>query len=43
MGIAIEENATLREDFFIVLDNALDIPNAIDDSIEKLQLSYVDL
>ena len=46
LGIAIRECGVAREKLFIttkVQDNVLDISRAIDDSLEKLQLSYVDL
>lgn len=46
LGVAIRECGVPRERLFIttkVQDNVFNIPQAIDDSLKKLQLSYVDM
>ncbi|KAH8587402.1 NADP-dependent oxidoreductase domain-containing protein [Bisporella sp. PMI_857] len=46
LGVAIRESGVPREELFIttkVQDNVLNISQAIDESLKKLQLSYVDL
>jgi diketogulonate reductase-like aldo/keto reductase len=46
LGLAIKESGIAREKLFVttkVSKNIANIPNAIDTSLKKLQLSYVDL
>ncbi|KAI9162792.1 Aldo/keto reductase [Paramyrothecium foliicola] len=45
LGVAIRESGVPREHLFIttkVQDNILNIPQAIDDSLQKLQVSFID-
>ena len=46
LGVAIKESKVERQELFVttkVWHNAMDIPNAIDTSLKKLGLDYVDL
>lgn len=46
LGVAIQESEVPREELFVttkVMHNVTDIPGAIEASLKKLQLDYVDL
>ena len=46
LGLAIKESKVERKDLYVttkVMHNVMDIPNAIDASLKKLGLEYVDL
>lgn len=47
LGVAIRESGIPRSSFFITtkcsVSNPVDIPGALEASLEKLQLEYIDL